>query len=376
MNLLRLLVTAGLALVSVRAADQPQWGQAWSRNMVSGERGLPVDFDPKTGKHVKWVAKLGNETHSTPVVANGRVYIGTNNHDPRDPKHVGDRGVMMCFDEKTGKLLWQFVVPKREEDKYHDWPNTGMSSPVTVEDDRVYLVDSRGSLVCLDAKGMADGNDGPFKEEGLYMVQKPMAGETNPQSAIRNPQSAIPTPGPFDADILWKFDLTAGAGIWSHDGAHSSVLIHGDHLYLNSGTGVDNTHKKIRTPDAPSLVVLDKRTGRLVARDDEHIAPNIFHATWSSPSLGKVSGRDVIFFCGGDGIVRAFEPLAKSPPAGEVSKLKSVWHFDPDPGSPKDDPHRFLNNRQQGPSNIYGMPVVMGDRLFVSGGGDVFWVGI
>src|SRR6188474_3004478 len=28
------------------AADQPQWGQAWSRNMVSAERGLPSDFDP------------------------------------------------------------------------------------------------------------------------------------------------------------------------------------------------------------------------------------------------------------------------------------------------------------------------------------------
>ncbi|HTD65583.1 MAG TPA: PQQ-binding-like beta-propeller repeat protein, partial [Candidatus Limnocylindria bacterium] len=65
------------------AADQPQWGEAWSRNMVSSERALPTDFDPKTGKNIKWVAKLGNETHSTPVVANGRVYIGTNNQDPR-----------------------------------------------------------------------------------------------------------------------------------------------------------------------------------------------------------------------------------------------------------------------------------------------------
>jgi len=50
---------------------------------------------------------------------------------------------------------------------------------------------------------------------------------------------------------------------WSHDGAHSSILIRGDHLYLNTGTGVDNTHRKIRTPDAPSLVVLDKHTGKL-----------------------------------------------------------------------------------------------------------------
>src|SRR3954462_5489577 len=173
----RSLVLALLA-AQLPAADQPQWGEAWSRNMVSSERGLPADFDPKAGKNIKWVAKLGNETHSTPIVANGRVYIGTNNNDPRDPKHAGDRGVLMCFDEKTGKLLWQLVVPKREEDKFHDWPNAGISSPVTVEGDRVYIVSSRGEVMCLDAKGMADGNDGPFKDEGAHMVQKPMVGET------------------------------------------------------------------------------------------------------------------------------------------------------------------------------------------------------
>ena len=109
--------------------------------------------------------------------------------------------------------------------------------------------------------------------------------------------------------MLWQFDLTTGAGIWSHDAAHSSILIHGDYLYLNSGTGVDNTHRRIRTPDAPSLVVLDKRTGRLVARDNEHIAPNIFHSTWSAPSMATVNGRPLVFFAAGNGIVYAFEPL-------------------------------------------------------------------
>src|SRR5690349_20986930 len=113
------------------AGDLPQWGQAWSRNMVSDERSLPSSFDPQTGKNIRWSAELGTETHSSPVIAGGRVYIGTNNGHPRDPKHQGDRGVLMCFDEKTGKLLWQLVVPKREEDVYFDWPKSGISSSVT-----------------------------------------------------------------------------------------------------------------------------------------------------------------------------------------------------------------------------------------------------
>ena len=29
--------------------DQPQWGQRYTRNMVSSETGLPERFDPKTG---------------------------------------------------------------------------------------------------------------------------------------------------------------------------------------------------------------------------------------------------------------------------------------------------------------------------------------
>ncbi len=111
----------------------------------------------------------------------------------------------------------------------------------------------------------------------LCLEPPPIGGGSRPRTP--RPDS----PGP---KTIWQFDLTSGAGIWSHDAAHSSILIHGDCLYLNSGTGVDNTHKRIRTPDAPSLVVLDKSTGRLVARDDEHIAPNIFHSTWSAPSHG------------------------------------------------------------------------------------------
>ncbi len=364
--------------ITVHAADQPQWGQAWTRNLVSTERGLPDSFDPKTGRNIKWAARLGTETHSTPVVAGGRVYLGTNNGEPRDPKHQGDRGVLMCFDERDGKLLWQLVVPKREEDQYHDWPKCGISSPATVEGDRVYIVDNRGVVLCLDARGLANGNDGPFRDEGAYMTPRDtgVVWQASSPAAVEQAPRLL-SPGPLDADILWAFNLTTEAGIWSHDAAHSSILIHGDHLYLNTGTGVDNTHRKIRTPDAPSLIVLDKQTGRLLARDDERMAPNIFHCTWSSPSLAEVNGRPLVFFAGGNGIVYAFEPLvnmgvspkAEAPPA----KLKKVWQFDFDPDAPRENVHRFNTNRREGPSNIYGMPVFDAGRIYLAGGGDIFW---
>lgn len=349
--------------------------------MVSRETGLPSSFDPKTGQNIKWVAKLGTESHSTPIVAGGRVFVGTNNGEPRDPKHQGDRGVLMCFDEKDGHLLWQLVVPKREDDPYYDWPNCGIASPVTVEGDRAYVVSNRGEVICLDVHGMSNGNDGPYRDEGAHMT---LRGTNAPAQPLKL--------GPLDADILWLFDLTTGAGIWSHDAAHSSILIHGDHLYLNSGTGVDNTHKRIRTPDAPSLVVLDKQTGRLLARENEHNATNIFHGTWAAPSLGEVNGRPRVFFAGGDGIVYAFEPIEPSrnanrpsgapespsartgnSPTEQVQNLKRIWRFDFDPVAPKANVHRYNSNRQEGPSNFYGMPVFQNERIYVAGGGDLFW---
>lgn len=371
------------------AGDQPQWGHAWTRNQVSAETRLPTTFDVEAGTNIKWRARLGTEAHSTPVIANGRVYIGTNNNEPRDPRHQGDRGVLMCFEEATGKLLWQLVVPKRHEDPYFDWPNSGISSPATIEGDCVYVVSNRGEVMCLDANGLADGNDGPFMDEGAHMTPGP--GSNQPPKANAGAEiapvrshsvtagqrlvtSVAPMdPGPLDADILWIFDMVEGAGIWPHDGAHSSILIRGDHLYLNTATGVDNTHKRIRTPDAPSLIVLDKKTGRLLAREREGMAPFIFHNTWSAPSMATVDGRELIFFCGGNGVVYAFEPLAEKPPVGEVATLSKVWQFDIDPDAPKSDVHRYNQNRRESPSNIFGLPVFHDGRLYVAGGGDIWW---
>jgi outer membrane protein assembly factor BamB len=341
-SLLCLLLLSSLAwgplLFSACAADQPQWGQAWSRNMVSDERGLPDSFDPQSGKNILWSAELGTETHGTPVIAKGRVYIGTNNGHPRDPAEQGDRGVLMCFDEYSGRFLWQLVFPKRDEDIYFDWPQSGICSPVTVERERVYFVNNRGVVLCVAA---------------------------NDEGRPKNEEADAPR-------ILWQFDLTTGAGIWSHDAAHSSILIHGDYLYLNSGTGVDNTHRHIRTPEAPSLVVLDKRTGRLLARDNEHIAPNIFHSTWASPSLATLNGRSRLFFAAGNGIVYAFETVTNQA-AGPASSLRRVWLFDFDPSAPKSDVHRYTSNRREGPSNFFGMPVFHNHRLYVAGGGDIWW---
>ena len=379
------------------AGDQAQWGQAFTRNMVSSETGLVDRFDLATGQNVKWVVPLGSQTWSTPVVAQGRVFIGTNNDVPRDPRHKGDRSVLLCLDEKDGHLLWQLVCPKLGSDVYLDWPRAGMCSPPTVEGNRVYFITNRGEAVCLDLEGQANGNDGPYQDEARHMTANGRMslvarGSTLVPQDANDESGAIKDVTALDADIIWLFDIPRQAGTWPHDGAHGSMLIDGDFLYVNTSNGVDNTHKLIRCPDGPSLIVLDKKTGKLVARDYEGIGPRIFHSTWSCPALGVVNGKKLIFFCGGDGVVYAFEPFRGEgvPPllmapnkgkeqgqdalaTGKVAALKRIWRFDCDPTGPKENVSQYLRNRKESPSNIKSTPVFCNNRLYVTVGGDIWW---
>lgn len=115
--------------------DVAQFGTAWSRNMVSEEAGFNYAFEPEGGENVAWRVALGT-SYCTPVVSGGKVLIGCNNDKAKDPRHKGDRGVVLCLDEKTGNLLWQLVVPKLEGDIFLDWPKAGICSSPTVEGDR------------------------------------------------------------------------------------------------------------------------------------------------------------------------------------------------------------------------------------------------
>ena len=96
------------------AADWPQWGgNTLGRNMfATGAAGLPdkvepgdfkqgtEDVDLSTAKNVKWASKLGTQSYGNPTIANGKIFVGTNNDSMRDPKHSGDRSILLCLDEK------------------------------------------------------------------------------------------------------------------------------------------------------------------------------------------------------------------------------------------------------------------------------------
>jgi len=338
--------------------DSPQWGEKHTRNMVSGETGLPSTFNIETGKNVKWSVSIGSNGYATPVISKGKVLIGANNADERDPRHKGDRGVLLCLNELDGSLCWQLVVPRIEGDRHNDWPMIGICSPPTVEGNRVYVLTNRSEVLCLDLNGQADGNDGTFQGEGWYMAP---SGEFAYDVTLK------------DADIIWSYDLKLELGLSPHDSPHASILLDGDFLYLNTCNGVDYRHLETTGLNAPSLIALDKKTGRLVAKDNEHFGPRIFHSSWSSPSMGEVNGQKLVFFAGPDGIIYAFNALSQTASREQVQSFNKVWQFDCDPTAPKKNIHAYLNNRKEGPSIPFGMPVFYKNRIYATVGGDIWW---
>lgn len=140
-------------------------------------------------------------------------------------------------------------------------------------------------------------------------------------------------------------------------------------------------------PNAPTLIVLDKRTGRFLARDTAPTAANMLHGQWSSPSRGTVQGRKLVFLGGGDGNCYAFDALAGVPE--DPVMLKTAWWVDCNPPEYRSfgglDPmvHYTLGDRRRkdtlntlndgsfvGMSEIIATPVFFKNRVYVAIGRD------
>src|SRR5262245_50731951 len=146
-----LLLSSALFVFAVAASaeDWPMFGRDKTRNSVSPENNPPVSWDTKTGQNIKWKAATGGYTFGTPAVANGLVWIGTNNENPQDPASKGTAGVLMCFRETDGQFLYQHVSLARQGPTY--WQaQTGIACSPLIEGDRLWFVTTSSEILCLD----------------------------------------------------------------------------------------------------------------------------------------------------------------------------------------------------------------------------------
>ena len=290
-----LLLASALLASDPGTGDWPMWGGSPDRNMASAAKGLVAAWDLKSKANVRWEAALGTQTYGNPVVAGGTVFVGTNNGAPRDPRQGGDRGVLMAFRESDGAFLWQMTHEKLAAGRVNDWPDQGVCSSPLVDGDRVYYVSNRGEVVALDAQGFRDGeNDGRVADEKLT--------------------------GHENADVVWRFDMIAQVGSFPHNMSNASPVAFGGLLFVGTSNGHDESHVKVPAPQAPSILALDQKTGKLVWQDNS-VGDRILHGQWSSPMVARLGGVDQVVIGQGDGWVRAYE----------AKTGKKLWEFDSNP---------------------------------------------
>ena len=302
---------ACLLLASDPAAhDWPMWGGTGDRNMASSMPGAPAQWDIASGRNVKWVAQLGSQTYGNPVVAGGQVYIGTNNEPPRNPAESGDRSVLACFRASDGAFLWQHANAKLAAGGAQDWPGIGACSAPLVEGDRLYYVTNRCELVCLDTHG--DGHGG--------------------------------------AKVVWKFDMIAELGVSPRNQANSSPVSFGGLVIAGTSNGQDENRQHVPAPKAPSMVALDKKSGKLVWQVNS-VGAKILDGQWSSPAAAMVEGTAQVVIGEGDGWVRAYEALTG----------RKLWEFDTNPGNAV-----WPKTRNE----ILATPVIWQNKVYIANGQD------
>jgi outer membrane protein assembly factor BamB len=290
---------------------------------------IPTRWDVEKKENIRWAARLGTQTYGGPVVAGGKVFVGTNNGSELRPGITGDKGCVLCFEEKTGKLLWQATHDKLASGSANDWPEQGVASTPLVDGDRVYYVSNRCELVCADVAGFRDvTNDGPFKDEQYTTEQ--------------------------DADFIWILDMIGQLGVYPHNLAACSPAGFGGLIFVCTSNGVDEEHEKPPAPDAPSFIAVDKKTGRVVWQRNDPDG-RILHGQWSSPAYARIGGQAQVIFAGGDGWCYAFGPATGAP----------LWKFNL---NPKDAVWESGGGGTK--SSIVATPVVCDEKVFLAVGDD------
>lgn len=333
-----------LQQLKIGPKDWPQWAGTPYRNNVVEAANIPTKWDVETGEGIRWSMPLGSETYGNPVIANGKVYVGTNNgngYAKRYPNKI-DLGALVCFNEADGKFLWQHSNEKLPTGRVHDWPNQGICAAPLVDGDRLWYVTSRGEVVCLDTEGFLDGeNDGKVQDEitSIKPDQKPLVDEK------------------IEADVIWRIDMMKQLRVSQHNMCSCSVTAFGDYLLVNTGNGVDEGHKELPQPAAASFMVCKRDTGEVVWTDN---APgdNVLHGQWSSPACALLGGVAQVIFGGGDGWVYSYAL------EGENGKAKLLWKFD---CNPKDSIY-MLNKATR--NHIIATPVVYDGHVYVAVGED------
>jgi outer membrane protein assembly factor BamB len=223
---------------------------------------------------VLWKTRVGSMSSSPTVVGNA-ILVGSNYRTKPGPG--GDGGALLCFDKKTGALLWEQRHARLPE-RIHDMPGQGITGSPVVEKGRLFYVTNRWELICCRFDADA----------------------------------------PKLAPVLWKRDLSADGFPRAAGDSYYSLptpVVVGDLVVASTGNGTMFGYTSlgkpfVPKPKAPSIVACKIETGK-VAWSANVSGDDLMYGQWSSPALWHAGKEPRIVFPGGDGKMHMLDTAGK-----------------------------------------------------------------
>jgi outer membrane protein assembly factor BamB len=175
-------------------ANWPAW-RGPDGTGVARDSKLPLRWT--TNENIRWRTPLPERGNSTPIIWKDRVFV-------TQAIEKENRRTLMCFDRKTGKLLWQKGVTYPEKEPTHGTNPYCSASPAT-DGERILASYGSAGLYCYDLDGKELWHRDLGKQHHIW---------GNAASPVLHENLCILNVGPGERTFLMAFDKKTGSTVW------------------------------------------------------------------------------------------------------------------------------------------------------------------
>lgn len=300
MKLPAILAALSVIPALAEAANWPMW-RGPNGDGTCSESGLPTKWS--ASENVLWKTPLPEGGNSTPVVWGDKVFV-------TQAVEKDGRRMLLCFDARSGKKLWDAGTIYREPELTHRTNPYCAASPAT-DGEVVIVFFASAGVYCYDM----DGKE-VWKRTDLGRQHHIWGNGTSPVIAGNH---VFLNFGPGENTVLYAFDKKTGRTLWQHKEPGGDSGEGGGKNWLGSWSDpllrkVDSRYELIMT-----------WPGRACAYD-----PMTGREWWTCEGLNKLVYNSPLYT---DGLVVAFGGYGgmglavKAGGEGDVTKSRRVWHL-------------------------------------------------
>jgi len=301
------IIVVAVLTAAAHAGDWPNWRGPFF-NGSSDEKNLPSQWS--SSENIAWSADLPGAAASTPIVCGDCVFLA-------GVDAAKDTLQAMCFDRRSGKLLWRHDVA--EGTQKDNRSNYASPSPVA-DGKRAIFFYGNGDLVCFDLDGSTRWKRNIQKDYGSFAFQwtfssSPTLYEGKLYLAVLQRDVAVRQYGLQDRvnqSYLLAVDPQSGKTLWRQVRASPAVAESRESF----ATAIPFEHegrKQMLVAGGDLLSSHDPADGRELWRGGDYNAARVPH--WRLvPS--PVAGAGIVLVC-----APKHEPLY----ALETDKGTAVW---------------------------------------------------